>query len=65
MGPLGFTCWACVVSSSKGLNWSPLDRARIVSEEEGIVAAVLSAAAELSGWQAQGGHTEQWLGVYV
>lgn len=40
MDPVG------VVSSSRGLDSSSLDRARVVFQEEGKVAAVLSTAAE-------------------
>lgn len=42
----GSASWACVVSSSEVLNRSALNRARVVSEDEGTVATVLSTAGE-------------------
>lgn len=56
MGPMGLRRLGGV--SSEGVNSCARDRARAVSEDEGKVAAVLSAAAEQIDGQPPGGHTE-------
>lgn len=56
MGPLGLRRLGVV--SSEGVNSSARDRARVVSEDEGKVAAVLSTAAEQVDGQPRGGHME-------
>lgn len=58
MGPLG-QCWLGVVSS-EAVNLSALNRARVVPEDDGKVAAVLSPAADQIDWQTRGGHMESW-----